>query len=251
MLNAETNQMHEAVLSYTLAFVRQNLPLARAKILEVGAGRGELALALQEAGHEVIAVEADAEAAEASRKLGVTTHRAHWPEFAVAAESFDAVLFTRALHHISPLPEALQHARTALRVGGRVVIEDFCHEGVNARELAWFAGVVRLLVTCGALTQKPSWLHSCVQSSDPVSVWRAEHDHDLHPCAAMLNATCAVFGNVKSERCAYYFRYLNEAWQHEALLQLCSKAFLQMEEAMIAAQMIAPLGCRIVAEKLA
>lgn len=243
--------MNEAALIYTLAFVRQNLPIAQAKILEVGSGRGELARALQESGHEVIAVEADAEAAEASRKLGVTTHCTHWPDFAVEAGSFDAVLFTRALHHISPLPEALQHARTALRVGGRVVLEDFSYEDVGARELAWFAGVVHLLIASGALTQEPSWLHRLAQSSDPASVWRAEHDHDLHPRAAMLNATRATFGNVRSEHCAYYFRYLNEAWQDETQLQRCPKAFLQMEEAMIAAQTIAPLGCRIVAEKLA
>ena len=242
--------MNEAATRYSLAFVRQNLPAARSRIFEVGAGRGELARALSELGHEVMAIEADAEAAEAARQLGVKTYCAPWPDFAVEAESFDAVLFTRSLHHIQPLHEALRHARTALRLGGRVMIEDFGYDEASARELAWFAGVVRLLTATGALTRESSWLHSLAHDSDPASAWRAEHDHDLHARAAMLHAVREVFGNnARGEPAAYYFRYLNEAWQHETQRHLCAEAFLRMEEAMIAANVIAPLGCRIVAEK--
>ncbi len=243
-------KMSVVATGYTLAFVQKHLPTPCTRILEIGSGEGALARALVALGYELVAIEANAETADATRKLGVITHNAQWPDFEVEAESFDAVLFTRSLHHIRPVHEALRHARTALRSGGRVLIEDFAYDAAGARELAWFAGMMRLLLATGTMANDESWMPALARSAEPLSVWRAEHDHDLQTSATMFRFADQVFGNVKPASAAYFFRYLQEALLRSEERPDLVAAFLQMEEAMIAANVIAPLGRRMVAEKI-
>lgn len=241
--------MSQVITTYTLSFVQNHLPTPCTKILEVGSGKGELAHALLALGYGVTAIEADAEAAAATRKLGVVTHHAQWPHLEIEPESFDAVLFTRSLHHMPSVQEALRHARAALRLGGRVLIEDFSYEQAGARELAWFAAMLRLLWTTGTMAEDDSWQSALLRSADPLAVWRAEHDHDLQTSTTMKRFAEQVFGNVQLTSSAYFFRYLHEVLLRNEERQNLVAAFVQMEEAMLAAGVIAPLGCRLVAEK--
>ena len=54
-----------------LAFVRASLPTPPARVLEVGAGGGELAAVLTEAGYEVTAVDPAAPSEKGPRAVGV------------------------------------------------------------------------------------------------------------------------------------------------------------------------------------
>jgi cyclopropane fatty-acyl-phospholipid synthase-like methyltransferase len=78
------------------AFVRSSLPEAPSRILEIGAGRGELAEALDAAGYQVTAIDPAANQGSRvqARSLIEVTGR------------FDAAVAVVALHHIRPLDES-------------------------------------------------------------------------------------------------------------------------------------------------
>jgi 2-polyprenyl-3-methyl-5-hydroxy-6-metoxy-1,4-benzoquinol methylase len=76
------------------SFVENNLPVASARILEVGCGQGDLALAAS--GDDVVAIDPDAP----EREL----FQAASPEAFAEDGRFDAVIASRALQHIPDLP---------------------------------------------------------------------------------------------------------------------------------------------------
>lgn len=121
----------------TLSFVERWLahPL---RILEVGCGAGDLASALVERGHDVVAVDSDPAAVSAAKARGVDARMAVWPAF--DGGTFGAVLFTRSLHHIDPLDGAVMRARELLQPGGRILIEDFAPAEMSPRFLSWLRG---------------------------------------------------------------------------------------------------------------
>ena len=87
-----------------MEFVAGALPGPGLRLLEVGAGSGELARALVDAGHSVVAVDASEKAVASARELGVDARHADWHDFDDG--TFDAILFTRSLHHIDRLQQA-------------------------------------------------------------------------------------------------------------------------------------------------
>src|SRR5690348_16683446 len=93
----------------TLNFVQAHLPPGPLRILEIGCGKGEVALELKRLGHKVIALDADADSVEQARRAGVDARLARWHNFEDAL--FDAILFTRSLHHITPLAPAVDQTR--------------------------------------------------------------------------------------------------------------------------------------------
>jgi ubiquinone/menaquinone biosynthesis C-methylase UbiE len=94
-----------------LNFVRAQLPPVPARVLEVGCGDGRLARALDELGYQVVAIDPAAPA-------GPTFQAVSLDEFADPAR-FDAVVASRALHHIHDLPGALFKVQRLLVSGGR------------------------------------------------------------------------------------------------------------------------------------
>ena len=77
------------------AFVRANLASPPARVLEVGAGEGDLANALRVAGYDVVAIDRE------PRGDGVRAVALH--ELDEAAGSFDAAVAVVSLHHVEPL----------------------------------------------------------------------------------------------------------------------------------------------------
>lgn len=82
-----------------LAFVRAALPAPPARVLEVGAGAGELAGELRGAGFEVTAI--DPAAVE-----GTGVQRAALLDVSGA---FDAAVAVVSLHHLEPLSDSCAH----------------------------------------------------------------------------------------------------------------------------------------------
>jgi len=95
----------------TVAFIASYSPLA-APVLEVGCGEGHVALELLSRGYQVIGVDSDQALIARAQERGVRSLRASWPEFGRAP--VDAILFTRTLHHITPLQKAVCKAREVL-----------------------------------------------------------------------------------------------------------------------------------------
>jgi SAM-dependent methyltransferase len=222
----------EIATAYTLAFVRDHLPRPVCSILEVGCGGGELAAALVAAGHEVLAIDSDADCVAASRSLGVNAIQAEWP--ARLDRQFDAVLFTRSLHHVFPLDGAIAAAIAGLGPNGKVIVEDFRSELESARNTAWFTGLVRTLDAAGELSR------SCDPSSLLAKTDQDEHRHELHASDAIA-AQLKARGFVSEEDAAYYFRYIEPA-----VSPAVAERTLQLERAMIEADAIDALGRRFV-----
>ncbi|GAA5116380.1 hypothetical protein GCM10023339_24890 [Alloalcanivorax gelatiniphagus] len=90
------------------------------RLLDVGCGTGELALAARAAGHEVVAVEPDPEmAALAAERLGDVVP-AGLPDLPLADDGFDCVLASFVLNHVDD-PRAGAHELARVGAPGGVV----------------------------------------------------------------------------------------------------------------------------------
>jgi SAM-dependent methyltransferase len=217
---------------YTYEFVRRALPGGASTVLEIGCGDGELAARLLHDGLRVVALDSDEACVANANAAGVDARLATWPTG--VEESFDAVLFTRSLHHIAPLDEAIDAAVAALGAGGRIVVEDFRTELESTRTNAWFIGLMRLFDTAG-LFANPRALDVLVEKLD-----FGDHRHELHS-SVVVAEMLGRHGPVHEENAAYYFRYA-EAEIGEPL----TEALRSYELAMIEAGAIDALGARFV-----
>lgn len=189
----------------TLEFVAEFVSPG-SRVLEVGCGDGDLAAALLARGDDVTAIDRDPRAVERARARGVPARVADWPQF--AAEPFDAVVFTRSLHHMPSLDAALDHACALLRPGGSIVVEDVAFDGPNAATLAFAAAAARLTIALGAIAPTPgSLLAELSVADDLAAVWRRHVGHDLHGIEAIFDALSARSAIVHASRCEYVFRY--------------------------------------------
>lgn len=218
---------------YTLAFVLDRLPSGARSVLEVGCGEGELAKRLADKGLQVLAIDSEEDCVAATRSNGVDAVRLEWP--AEVDRTFDAVLFTRSLHHIHDLDGGVAAAANALNPGGRIIVEDFRSEGGSARSTAWFCSLVKLLHEADAF--RPAFdLEATLAKTETV-----DHEHPLHPSTAIGEAL-AKLGPVEAEESACYFRYLEGDLRTEAT----TKRLLEHELELMSGGSIDALGKRFV-----
>ena len=215
--------------AYTHDFVRSALPPGTRRILEIGCGNGELARRLMDDGFEVVAIDSDRTCVEEAMAAHVDARLMDWP--ANVDGAFDAVLFTRSLHHIDPLDKAVEAASAAVRSGGRIIVEDFQAEGGSERSSAWFAQLLRSLRE----DQKVSDVDALIARIAP-----DDHGHVLHSSSAIAEAL-ARRGTVQQRDAAYYFRYLEAELGEAATCEL-----LETEVTLIESEAIDALGKRFV-----
>lgn len=192
----------------TLKFVQTHLSTTPSRILEIGCGHGELAQRLQSLGHQIVAIDSSPAAVHEARRLGVDARVAQWPEF--AEQPFDVILFTRSLHHISPLDAALEKAAAALKPSGWVIVEDFAFDEIDRATVEWFYSVLALLHTCGRLILEveDGFGKALWQGNGDFEIWHREHDHDLHAAVKMLSALKNEFISQLEVPAPYLYRYL-------------------------------------------
>jgi SAM-dependent methyltransferase len=146
------------------SFVEGHLPPAPARVLEVGCGRGDLARALSDLGHEVVAIDPDAPEGELFQAVSLE-------EFETS-ESFDAVVASRSLHHIPDLPRSVETIAGLLRPEGRFILDEHAYDRLDEPTARWY------LEQRAGDADAPSSLEACLAD------WEADHD-DLHGYAAM------------------------------------------------------------------
>jgi GrpB-like predicted nucleotidyltransferase (UPF0157 family) len=95
-----------------------------ARVLEIGAGEGELARMLHDIGYEVVALD---------RHLRSTFPivESSFEKYEAPLESFDCIVAQLVLHHVSNLPASLQKASSLLRHGGMLAVDDYGWERSN------------------------------------------------------------------------------------------------------------------------
>jgi SAM-dependent methyltransferase len=166
-------------------------PTVARRVLEVGAGRGHLAKKLREAGYDVVAIDADRD------RAGEGVEVASFPEYETSAR-FDAVLFTRSLHHIHALDASVDKARSLLAPGGAIVVDDFAWEDVDLPTAAWAYGSL-------AVADKEHWK----DDGDPLAAWMKKYrEHHIHESRAIAAALEKRFSSVAAGRGSYFWRYL-------------------------------------------
>lgn len=226
---------------HTLEFVKEYLA-PNAKILEVGSGAGRLAAEMMKAGYQVTAIDLSPEKVDAARRNGVEAQVADISSFE-SAERFDAILFTRSLHHIAPLDPLLIKVKTLLGEKGRMLVEDFAHEKMDEKTAEWF---YELREVFGALagTDLP-------EAESALASWKKEHHHEpaLHTSSTMMAAMERRFGSPHATTVPYLYRYfingLEDVPHHAAAVE---KIF-EWEKKLIAKGLIQSIGLRIVAKK--
>jgi 2-polyprenyl-3-methyl-5-hydroxy-6-metoxy-1,4-benzoquinol methylase len=144
-----------------LAFVRSSLLQPPAHVLEIGAGRGELAGALRAAGYRVTAIDPAAEPGSHVQRCSLLDVRG----------SFDAAVAVVALHHVSPLEQSCAHLATLIKPGGLVVIDEIDIERYDARAASWWLGQ-RLALGCRH------------EEHDPARLLEDLRDH-IHPLSSI------------------------------------------------------------------
>jgi SAM-dependent methyltransferase len=114
-----------------LAYVRSALPPAPARVLEVGAGSGELAAELRAAGYDVVAIDPVG---------GPGIVQVHLHELDEPDGSFDAAVAVVSLHHVEPLPQSVDRLAALLPAGARLVVDEFDVDRYDEAAARWWLG---------------------------------------------------------------------------------------------------------------
>jgi ubiquinone/menaquinone biosynthesis C-methylase UbiE len=136
--------------------VAESLPVAPARILDVGCGPGALSLEMARAGYDVTAIDPDETAIDLARRTvpgpsagPLSYHRADVETWDAPDTSYDVVVTTRTLHHVDDPAAAVARICRWLRPGGRFVCVDFLHDRFDNRASRWLALVRGLLEATG------------------------------------------------------------------------------------------------------
>jgi SAM-dependent methyltransferase len=159
-----------------IAFVRATLPPPPARVLEIGAGDGELAAALAAAGYEVIAIDP---ASEVENVLRISLHE-------LDEEPFDAAVAVVSLHHIEPLGESFERLAALVRPGGLLVVDEVDFERLDERAARW-------------------WLDRSGHAAEPADVLGVK-DH-MHFLARLREALQPYFELGEPVRGPYLYRW--------------------------------------------
>jgi SAM-dependent methyltransferase len=157
---------------------RQELPPPPARVLEVGCGAGELALALAADGYDVVAVDPKAPKGPIFRRGTL--------ELLEGEEPFDAAVASLSLHHVDDLDVALDKLRSLLAPSAVLLV----------REFGW------------DLVDEPTarWDYHRLGREGGLAEWRSEHDH-LHGFDALRSALDARFRERSFKWTPYLYAY--------------------------------------------
>jgi SAM-dependent methyltransferase len=187
-------------------FVRAALPAPAVRVLEVGAGDGELAAALADAGYDVVAIDP---AADTSAVRPIALHELDEP-----SASFDAAVAVVSLHHVQPLEESFRRLAELVRPGGVLAIDEIDVERFDERAASW-------------------WLEHGSHEAEPGEVVANLRGH-LHSLARMREVLGEWFALGEPVRGAYMHR-----WDVPTGLR-------EVEERLIAAGELPAVGVRLV-----
>ena len=237
-------------LEETLRFLERHLPQSPSRVLEVGCGNGDVSIALAERGYDVTGLDAALpESATQHAAAGAAPDaRIRWVEadflFYEDEESYDAVLFTRSLHHMSPVGKALTRAAGLLRPGGRFLAEEFAFDRVNIQTARWYYDLEAVLASASLIPPPDPILR---EVRNPLGRWRQEHASDppLQSGHAMLSAARDRFDLGPAEEAPYLYRTFAGRMEPGERSDRVTREIFEIESRMIRERDIAAAGLRL------
>ena len=175
-------------LSRFHAFARAQLPSPPGRLLEVGCGDGQLALALDADGYDVTAIDPRAPDGPIFRRV---TLEAFDDE-----RAFDAVVASLSLHHVENLGVAFDKVASFLRPGGTLVLQEFARERLSGATARWYHEQRRARNEDSVPASFDAWLHE------------SEHDlADVHPFNELRRELDRLFAERVLEEVAYLYSH--------------------------------------------
>ncbi|HYM80880.1 MAG TPA: class I SAM-dependent methyltransferase [Candidatus Limnocylindria bacterium] len=233
-------------VAHTLRFLLDALPAPGLRVLEVGCGKGAVAARLKAQGLHVTALDTSAEAVAAARERGVEAIEADFLAF--AGDPYDAVVFTRSLHHLQSLEGALERAHQLLRPNGVLVLEEFAIERMDGATARWFFDLRALLEAAALMPVAPALEPP---PRDTLERWFREHDGEepIHPGAEMLAELGRRFETLQRVDAPCLYRHVCDRIEaSERGLQVAQQVF-EIESRRVAEGSLQPLGLRVVARR--
>ena len=200
-----------------MAFVRGALPQPPARVLEVGAGKGEVAGVLRDAGYAITAIDPAAEPGGIVTPCSLLETRG----------SFDVAVAVVSLHHIDPLEESCAHLATLLPAGALLVIDELDIDRYDERAMRWWH------------SQRQAFgLGTEGHDHGPLEILDHMREH-IHPLEAVCAALRPHFEVGKPVRGPYLHR-----WELRPSLY-------EVEVDLIAAGQLPAVGARLIATRTA
>ena len=197
-------------------FVRMHVPVASARVLDVGCGRGDLALELAAAGFDVVAIDPEAPEGSIFRRITIEDFSDHG--------RFDVVIASRSLHHVGDVGLALDRISAVLAPGGIFVVNDFAWDRVDEATADWYYGQRAMVAVAKGESSTSS-------AEPPIERWRSEHGH--------LNRYREMRSGVDERFDEQHF-----SWEPYLYEELGGVANEGLERALIAAGAIQAIGFR-------
>ncbi len=180
-------------------FVRDSLPAAPARVVEIGCGPlGGFVPRLQAAGYEAAGVDPEAPAGPAYRQV----------EFERCEQEpgqLDALVACLSLHHVAGLPAVLDLMDAALAPGGTVTVVEWARERFDEATARWcFARLPEPGDDPGWLRRRQQeWIGSGQPWDRYLRSW--VETEGLHTGQAILDGLTARFGAQPAARGPYFF----------------------------------------------
>jgi SAM-dependent methyltransferase len=161
-----------------LVMALTSLPRPPARILDIGCGSGILALALQNRGYEVLAIDEDPEMVAAAEALGVRAVSARFP--AGLKSKFDGIIFSQSLHHIHDGNATVDATSDLLSPKGVVVVEEVGGTALPEEARNFLSETLGLLELMGVVdhvsAERRRW-----PESGPFDNWEVYFGEAAHP----------------------------------------------------------------------
>jgi 2-polyprenyl-3-methyl-5-hydroxy-6-metoxy-1,4-benzoquinol methylase len=242
--NLQSKYSSHAGVQDSVSFV-QSAVTAGAHVLDVGCGDGLLALALEAAGYRVTAIDASEKAIAEARANGLNAEQAEFLEY--SGGPFDAILFSRSLHHIHPVKNALAKAESLLTASGVIVLEEFGADLMDKKSALWFYGM-KSFVDSGDTPIKsrgPHDEHGQIPDNR-LEHWHEHHfgKHEISTSEELIQEFSARFPDMQPSRVPFLYRYFLDDVTAEQ-----GQRLLAWETALCAEGIITPIGIRMVGKR--
>ncbi len=174
-------------------------------VLDVGCGRGDVAVHLAARGCKVTGIDPSPSAVRQCTRRGIQAIEADFAGYE-SSQRYDVLLFSRSLHHMNEPRKVLRKAGRMLAPGGMVLIEEFAIEDVDEVSASWLLNMLRLVIASGLTAKQEEKLPG--EKRPALPWWQGIHRHKIHHGRTVIAAARSSLIVERLERVPYLFRYL-------------------------------------------